>query len=184
MSIIHDIGRDYFDWLCEIVCENRYSAQISYSKLLAYLHDTEFRYLHPMDKNRAARGANLRYTFALCHVPIEDTAGITNALAGPCSVLEMMVALAIDCEETIMTDPCLGDRTGQWFWDMVVSLGLGSAYDDRFDEYYVEDVIERFLNREYEPDGRGGLFTVRHCDCDLRDIEIWWQACRYLNSII
>ena len=38
----------------------------------------------------------------------------------------MMIALAIRCEEHIMDDPDAGDRTGQWFWSMLVSLGLGS----------------------------------------------------------
>ena len=47
----------------------------------------------------------------------------------------------------------------------------------------VEDVIERFLDREYGPDGKGGLFTVRHCEYDLRDVEIWYQLCWYLDSI-
>lgn len=43
----------------------------------------------------------------------------------PCSVLEMIIALAIRLEEHIMDDPDIGNRTGQWFWDMIVSLGLG-----------------------------------------------------------
>ena len=179
-----DINLDYFDWMCEIVCENRYDSAISYIKLLQYLHDTEFRYLHPMDENRAAGGVNLRYRFALGIVPIEETSSVTYALDGPCSVLEMMVALALDCEETIMDDPAYGNRTAQWFWCMVTSLGLGGMYNDRFDERYVAEVVNRFLNREYEPDGKGGLFTVKGYDRDMRRIEIWWQACAYLNGII
>lgn len=181
--IVRDVNFDYFDWLCEIVCENRYDSAISYSKLLQYLHDTEFRYLHPMDENRAAHGVNLRYRFALGLVSIDETSGITYAWDGPCSVLEMMIALAVDCEE-IMDDPSYGNRTPQWFWGMITNLGLGGMYNDRFDRRRVEEIIERFLNREYEPDGRGGLFTIKDYHRDLRDIEIWWQACAYLNGII
>ena len=55
--------------------------------------------------------------------------------------------------------------------------------DDRFDRLYVVDVVNRFLNREYEPNGKGGLFKVRNCDYDLRDIEIWIQLLWYLDSI-
>lgn len=179
-----DINLDYFDWLCDIVCGTRYSPEISYTKLLMCLHNIDFTYLHPMDENRAANGANLRYRFALMHVPIHETAGITNALSGPCSVLEMMVALAIDCEETIMDDPRIGNRTGQWFWTMISSLGLGGMYNDHFDARYVDDVIDRFLNREYAPNGKGGLFTIRNTNQDMRKIEIWWQACAYFNSIM
>jgi hypothetical protein len=106
-----------------------------------------------------------------------------NALDGPCSVLEMMIALAIRCEETIMDDPDIGDRTRQWFWGMIINLGLGGMTDANFDPDFVDDSVLRFLNRDYEPDGRGGLFTIRNCHRDLRDVEIWYQLCWYLDSI-
>ena len=95
----------------------------------------------------------------------------------------MMVALAIRCEETIMDDPQVGSRTGQWFWGMINNLGLGAMIDEKFDKNYVKEIVDRFLNRDYEPDGRGGLFTIRHCEDDLRNVEIWNQLCWYLDSI-
>lgn len=168
------IRDEYFEWLCDLVCENRFGVVVSFERLLWYLHNVEFRYSIPRDQNRAEDGIGLRYRFA------GDDA---EYLDGPCSVLEMMIALAIHCEENIMDDPAIGDRTGQWFWGMVVNLGLGSMTDRNFDIKYVEDVIERFLDREYEPDGRGGLFRIRKCDRDLRNVEIWYQLCWYLNSI-
>lgn len=94
----------------------------------------------------------------------------------PCSVLEMIIALAIRLEEHIMDDPDIGNRTGQWFWDMIVSLGLGSMDDSKFDKAHAIDVIRRFLDRDYGRDGKGGLFTIEHCRYDMRDIEIWYQA--------
>lgn len=106
-----------------------------------------------------------------------------DCLDGPCSILEMMIALAIRCEETIMDDTSRGDRTSQWFWEMIVSLGLGSMSDDRFAPDIVDDILDRFLNREYEPNGKGGLFTIKNCEYDLRDVEIWYQLCWYLDSI-
>ena len=177
-----DIINEYFEWLFDLVCGERYSKQISYRKLLMRLHSIDFRYLLPMDQNRAENGIALRYRFALTQD--YDVDFVLETLEGPCSVFEMMVALAICCEETIMDDPCIGDRTGQWFWGMIVNLGLGSMRDDRFDKRRVDNAIERFLDREYEPDGRGGLFTIRNCDEDLRDVEIFHQLCWYLNSII
>ena len=53
-----------------------------------------------------------------------------------------------------------------------------------FDKQYVTKVIGRFLNREYEPNGKGGLFIINNCNDDLRDVEIWYQLCWYLDSII
>ena len=82
-----------------------------------------------------------------------------------------------------MEDAEFGNRTGVWFWDMLTNLGIDQACDGNFSIYKVDDIIERFLNREYEPDGRGGLFTVKNCEYDLRDIEIWYQRHLYLSSI-
>lgn len=171
---------EYFNWLYDLVCRDRYSPHISYVELLKLLHHIEFRYIIPRDQNRAENGKDMRYSFALDND--YDVDRTLNILDGPCSVLEMMVALAIKCEE-LMDDPHYGDRTAQWFWEMVTNLGLGSMHDDIFDEDYVMDVIDRFLDRRYEPDGRGGLFRVRGCDRDLREVEIWHQLCWYQNTI-
>ena len=168
------IRDDYFNWLCGLVCEKRFGVVVSFERLLWYLHNIEFRYIIPLDRNRAENGISLRYRFAGDDCVYLD---------GPCSVLEMMVALAVHCEEDIMDDPAIGDRTGQWFWGMIANLGLGSMNDRNFDRRYVDDVIERFLDREYEPDGRGGLFRIRNCDRDLRKVEIQHQMYWYLNSI-
>ena len=45
-----------------------------------------------------------------------------------------------------MDDPDVGDRTGQWFWSMLVSLGLGGMEDRKFDRYFVDETLERFLD--------------------------------------
>lgn len=175
----NNVTIDYFDWMYNLVCRNRYSKSISFKKVFSYLNDTKFTYSIRMDLNRAKDGTELRRRYANEF----KIANIYDRICGPCSVLEMMIALAIRCEETIMDDENFGDRTDQWFWDMMKNLGLGHMDDDEFDEEYVSDVITRFLNRDYEPDGRGGLFFVRNCDIDLRDVEIWIQMLWYLDNI-
>lgn len=82
-----------------------------------------------------------------------------------------------------MDDPRIGNRTGQWFWGMITNLGLGSITDDQFDKRYVDTVVTTFLSRKYERNGKGGLFTIRGCNRDLRKIDIWKQLCWYLDSI-
>lgn len=180
MTFKDRIKNEYFDWMYDLVCYEKYGDDISYRKLLMCLHATEFVFILPMDENRAVDGTTLRYRFALS----QDQEELADYLDGPCSVLEMMVSLAIRCEENIMDDLEFGDRTTQWFWDMIVSLGLGSMSDARFDKRYVNEVLRRFLHREYEPDGRGGLFTIRNSRRDMRDIEIWLQMNEFLKSIL
>lgn len=169
----------YFEWMYDTVCDKRFSKRNSYRELLSYLHSIEFTWSIPKDANRAEDGKDLRWRFAyMNHTQIYDE------LDGPCSVLELLIALSIRCEESIMDDPSVGDRTGQWFWMMITNLGLGSMNDRRFNPDYVDKVISRFLDRDYAPDGRGGLFTVRNSECDMRDVEIWTQAMWFLDTII
>lgn len=178
-----ELNNLYFDWMYQLISnDERYSSRLSFRKLLYLLHDTEFTYMIEMDGNRYEDGVNLRYRFGYKY-------GVSNAEIAdcldtrPCSVLEMMIALSIRLEEHIMDDPDIGDRTGQWFWDMIVNLGLGSMDDSKFDKAYAIDVIRRFLNRDYGRDGKGGLFTIEHYRYDMRDVEIWYQANWYLANI-
>lgn len=178
-----EIEIEYFEWMYNLVCSGRYAKANSYKKLLEYLHEIEFRYSIPKDENRETDGENLRSRFAYETYSPESHDIIIDMLSRPCSILEMLIALAIRCED-IMDDPSVGDRTGQWFWKMIVNLGLGGMYDSRFDKKYVRDVINTFLKREYEPDGRGGLFRVKNCDHDLRKFEIWIQMLWYLDTFV
>lgn len=180
MTFKDRINDEYFDWLCEIVDSKRFSKHVSYRKLLMHLHNIEFTWFIPYDDNRADDGIMLRRKYALAHHDEE----LSDYISGPCSVLEMMAALAIRCEESIMDDTLFGNRTGQWFWGMIRNLGLSPMNDSNFDAEFVDDVIARFLNREYEPDGKGGLFTIKNCDHDLRTVEIWRQLSWYLGSIM
>lgn len=174
------IERDYFDWMYDLVCGHRYGKRTSFRQLLLYLHEVEFKDFIPNDSNRGEDGVDLRYRYAYEN---DLDCDIDLYLTGPCTVLEMMIALAIRCEESIMDDPAVGNRTAQWFWKMIVNLGLGDQMDGRFDVDYVWEVVEIFLNREYEPNGRGGLFYIKNTTEDLRNVEIWVQMLWYLNSI-
>ena len=64
---------------------------------------------------------------------------------------------------------------------MLVSLGLGSMSDVRFDPVRVDEILDRFMDHDYAPDGKGGLFTIRNPRFDMRSMEIWYQMnrCRY-----
>lgn len=177
----NELNTKYFDWVCRLVYSKGYSRGLSYRKLLRHLHRTEFFYSIPMDENRAEDGTDLRYRFGYEHA--YEGAVISSYLDNrPCSVLEMLVALSIRCEENIMDDPALGNRTGQWFWNMIVNLGLGSMDDRRFDSAYTDDILNRFMERQYGPHGEGGLFTVKHPRQDMRTAEIWYQMNWYLDE--
>lgn len=173
----------YFNWLYQLVCNDLYSRSSSHRKLLMRLHSINFYWLMEMDANRAYDGINLRKRFEY-EFSLEPSTMDLYFKDRPCSVLEMMIALAVVTEQNIMDDPNYGDRTGQWFWSMIVSLGLGGMTDQRYNKEEVDNVIFRFLARDYSRDGKGGLFTLPDCEVDMRKVEIWGQMCWYINTII
>lgn len=173
------ITDDYFEWIFDMLCANKYAPGISFRRLIRHLHSIPFSYTIPCDVNRAKDGIDLRWKYSL----IQGWDEVPECLDGPCSVLEMMVALSIRCEEHIMDNPLIGDRTRQWFWGMIRNLGIGYMSDDFYNPDLVDEVIDRLLNREYEPDGTGGLFQIKNTTRDLRMEEIWKQANWYFNTV-
>lgn len=123
--IFNDMTSQYFDWLRETVCGRWEPRNLSFHKLLAFLFQQDFIPSCEMDASRAEDGRDLRYRFAQeKSIPY---AALNSATSGmPCSILEMMVGLSIRIEEHIMADSEAGNRVGQWFWSMVVSLGLAA----------------------------------------------------------
>jgi hypothetical protein len=180
------IEKRYFEWLYELVCGKWEPRNLSFRRLLTFLYDTQFVPDNEMDRNRAVDGENLRGRFAeecndIPGIIPENNVSVTFQ-GKPCNMLEMMVALALRCEETIMEDADIGNRTGQWFWSMIVSLGLASMDDNRFHQSRAEFVIERFRRRDYQPNGAGGLFTLQNPKEDMRTLDIWYQMMAYLNE--
>lgn len=171
----------YLNWLCDKVYDDRYGT-MKYDKMFVYLYETPFDYTLPMDGNRAEDGVNLRYRFGRENrIPDYKIASFLDDR--PCSVLEMMVALAVRMETHIMDNPDVGDRVGQWFWDMIVSLDINMP-DSRFDYHHADRVMDIFMNRKYKRNGEGGLFTIHDPSKDMRTTEIWYQMCFYLNEMI
>ena len=171
------IDEEFFEWMYQFVGGKRYR------KLLWSLYEEEFFTTLQIDENRMYDGIELRYRFG--HEASIPRSVIDRKMNNEsCSVLELMIALAIRMEDGILGDPDYGDRTSMWFWMMVKSLGLYDMTDDKIDYEYVKHTIARFINRDFEPNGKGSLFTVKNTRRDFRDIEIWYQMCLFSDSIM
>lgn len=176
------LSLEYLDWLkSHVIQEDIYTQK--YDKFFELLHDIDFVYCLPMDQNREEDGFDLRYQFITEHNYKEEH---IEALEKPCSMLEMMIALSIRCEQNFAYNPYeYGDRTGEWFWRMVQNMGLtGKITDEDFDEGFIIDKISKCLERKYSPNGRGGLFMVPNLKEDMREVDIWKQAVWYLDTVL
>ena len=163
----------YLTWLYRQIDEVRLRhSSKTYWGLLKLLYTKEFVYLVSKDENRVEDGKELRYRF-LDEEGIEDVD--PNWMHLPCSMLEMMIGLAglLSFE---------ADRTPHsWFWEMIQNLGL-DGYNDRkhIPVREVDDILDRVIWRNYDRDGHGGLFPLRHSERDQRRIELWYQMSAYL----
>lgn len=173
--------KEYFYWLCRLVYD-RDKYNYNYDLLLHFLKKKSFTYSCEMDVNRLTDAIDLRYRFGYEQSYPRDLVECV-LIDNTCNVFEMMVALAIRCEN-FMDDPDYDNRTSKWFWTMIESLGLDQMDNEHFDSSICDHIIDKFLNREYQPNGKGGLFTVNRCDIDMRNIEIWYQAMIFFDEYL
>lgn len=177
----HELNDIYFDWMLQLVCDSELIGDRTYYKLFKLLYETEYYYILPMDGNRAEDGIDLRYRFGY-ELGVDSRIIASELDYRPCSVLEMLVALIVRCEEHIMVDLDIGTRYGRWFWYILENLGLAEMDDADFDYAESNYILQRFLDRKYGPHGEGGLVYLPDCREDLRQVDIWCQMMRYLSS--
>lgn len=168
-----NIINEYFRWLCSIVDHCK-----THSMLLQELHAREFYYTIDRDENRAKDGKFLRYIFGM-EINLEDA---DLVLSGPCSILEMLIALAgrMDGAASIGLDVNKDASTKKNFWTMMENLDLKGETDDYYDPSEVNHILDRWMFREYDANGDGGLFPLKNPKCDQREVEIWMQLQAYL----
>lgn len=177
-----DLEQDYFHWLCEQVGAEQ--GAHSYWLLLGRLHALIFTPMIEHDENRESDGIELRDEFLREHGYPKYA-----ELGEGCSFLEMMVALSERIEfetDTMYIEDRRGRMQAYWFWEMIDNLGLDEMDDGAYWTYggdaHVDDIVETVVEREYDFDGRGGLFPLKYAVDDQRDVEIWYQMAAYLNE--
>lgn len=178
------VSEEYFEWMCNFVYFDMAYGQASYKKLLRFLNSVEFVPIIELDEDRYSDGMAFRYRFGY---EVGHTSDYIRTYLDvkPCSVLEMMVALCFkEYERSFDEDDSHGSRISEWFWSMINSLGLSRMNDTNFNEEECKKVIDRFISRKYEPNGKGGLFTLDHPYQNMCNVNIWYQFMWYLNETV
>ena len=178
MSDDPSLEERYFNWLYSHVgsISDRDPATSRF-KLLTQLHRTPFDGFFPNDQNRAENGRELRYDFI--HDKEIDYVD-QDWLDLDCSIFEMLIALSGKAAYNSMYQ---GRDIFYWFWLMLDNLEIGKYVDRRYHrgiERAVADVLDRLNRRDYEANGRGGLFPLRNPPQDQTEVEVWYQLSSYL----
>lgn len=169
----------YYEWLVHLLSDDAHPYQ-AYSRTMSCMMNTEFYWVNPYDRNRMSDGLYLRGDYER----EAEREGDEVVIDAPpyATVLEVLAALAIRCENQIMYDPDEGDRTAMWFWMMVRNLGMDMP-NYQFNEDEANAILGIFLDVAYEPNGEGGLFPVKNSHYDMREMDIWQQMSFYLNRM-
>lgn len=167
------MANEYYHWLLDRVGIKK-EDQEAYAYLFEDLYKREFEWFVDRDKNRALDGLDLRKEF-------EDETGNIADRYSNCNMLEMIVALAIRCENDIMGVPD-EDNTTRWFWDMITNMKLDKYTNSRYSPKQVKETLDNVIFRQYERSGKGGLFPLRTSKTDQRKIELWYQMASWLNE--
>ena len=73
-----------------------------------------------------------------------------------------------------------------WFWLFINNLKLQKYVNNEEDTTRKKKfnwiVLNKFAKREYQADGKGGLFPLNSPDSDQRNVEIWYQMMDYIGE--
>jgi hypothetical protein len=168
-----ELRERYFYWLYDMVCPStRQHGFNAYTIICNWMQNIPFKEIVDHDDNRSQNGRDLRAKFL-------ESVGNTSSIVGPCSIFEMLVALA---EQATF----LADKTPPfWFAIFLKNLGLDGYVDNQIrppDTFSVRRIIEKFNNRTYRPNGEGGLFPLHHTTENQRKVQIWYQLGAYINE--
>lgn len=174
---------DYYSWLVSMVNGDDEFNCDDYTYILGKLFSERFYWTMDRDENRSMDGLDLRETFCnrTC-LGLDEYYILMESMPEYCTILEMMVALAMRIEDDIMADPEYGDRTSKWFWTMMKNSRLADLDDASYEDEDANEVIFCLLNRQYLRDGFGGFFCTTNRSINMRNVEIWYQMNYYFDE--
>ena len=179
MIINDELSQAYYNWLAYDILQSR----PNWFPVLKVLHSRDYLPILIMDDSRAKDGINLRDIY-MSH--INGSYAIVQGSNPwgdiPCSMLEMMVALAMRMKEEFYSEyDDIFDMLTIIFASMLSSLGINV---DTITEDELNQKIDIFMCRQYEPTGRGSLFnlTGKTFDIDWRDPPIWNQMLAWVST--
>lgn len=166
------------DYLQYLIWRGRLERMTRYGRLFDILHNIEFVYKLERDENRDADGVSLRddYEIPYDYLEMDD-----EFFDRRCSVLEMLIALAIKVDDEFIGDPA-EEHPEEFFMKMIKNLGLDKFKGNRYRESDVIKIVNRWMRREFNRDGIGSPFPVRESRQDQRKLEIWDQMNAYLSE--
>ena len=172
------IIQEYYYWLGNImIMDIDDDTGESYTILQKTLFDIPYTWFIFRDDDRLKDVYTLREEFCSefgYYVPANNDYGFY--------VTTLEVLVAMDSRMSDITD----EPRSKWFWMMLRNLGISGFSDSVFAniriDKHVGNVIDVWLKRQFESDGTGSPFPLKHPKSDQRLTEIWVQMNNYLSE--
>lgn len=146
----------YFEWLL---------SQVECDEQLGELLDAmTYSWHFILDENRSAGGLELRKIYGL-----EYSVDLDDVKTGPCSVLEMFVALAMRFSENADIS------VSKAFHEMISNL-------QEVNSNSLKVTIQEWMNGNFSPDGYGSPFILQYYTGDARDLDVWTLMTIYISE--
>ena len=172
------LEEEYLNWLYSLIAQRHIRhLRRTYWNLLAQLHHKRFVSKVKLDSNRVQDGKDLRREFLGEKGYVPDPIWLEEDRPF-CTFFELMVVLS----RKLAFDG--GGEPHDWFWELIDNLGMTQYWDrarrSRMSERQIDDILNRVIFREYDPDGRGGFFPLRYPSEDQRGVQLWYQLAAYV----
>lgn len=164
MEILRNMYFQHLIWKCGLERDKKYQ------KILKALYNIDFTYVIERDDNRESDGLDLRREFKIPKEFISLRLAFENQT---CSVLEMLIGLAFRIDREFLDDV----DAGGFLIEMVNNL-----FSNRGKVMFYREIVDKWLERDFLPDGDGSPFPVKHDPRDQRELEIWDQVMSYINE--
>lgn len=189
--------KSYYKWLCELSGMDGVLAQMFFQ--------TDFRWDDgiPDDANRAKESKEeLREKYARHILNIDDESNISTddrtkidrvvrSILGPACVFEVLVMIAKNIDDMMNMEE--EPHISEYFERLMMNVGFDFYDEEDYDvnpekvTKYWENCLDRWLDREYLPDGEGGLFPLAvdlmgEKRYDQRKRSLWEQMGDWINQ--
>lgn len=189
------LTEDYLTWLSPQLSEindGTRSPNREFWGLMHIMYEKEFPVEAadrvPNDYNRLADGLALRVAFCRDN-GIPTSAKKDPVLRAflhkdhpepPCSFLEVVIALS-----QRLAFAAGGKSAPGWAYVLMSNLGIHRMADpiSRRSARKADDILDRCIWRNYEPNGMGGFFPLAEAEEDQTQIEIWYQMPAYVAEV-
>lgn len=174
MDKLQELRNNYLIWLHKQL-QDEWTPTGSYWSLVNIMFDKEFTWSVDHDDNRIVDALDLRIEY--CN---ETRCRRTQmALLGPCSFLEVLIALSRHLAFVA------GGEPPGWAWQLVTNLELHKCKDPMSPRRIraINRILDTCIQRTYSPDGQGGFFPLAWPDGDQTQIELWYQLNAYAAEL-